>query len=496
MRAHRLFAISLLVACGDDGNVKPDAGPRIDAPVNTVDAAVDGAPDIDAPPDAPVTPPGGSRVYAVGDIQTDNVRIVAGFDDDATLPIDPMAPPIKIPAMGTELFDGAGSTQFVFDVRNGRTVYVADSTVAGRFDLYAADASGGSPLLLVTGQMGIEITSVAVSPDGTKVAFTMDSLLVNGGYDLYMVSTTNPQTPVRLSPDRPIGNLDATIDVFTQYTWSSDSKYLSFSADLTESGYDQAYVVDTTAATPAAVSLLNRDEIATQMMGAQGVRGNILFDSENNLYFRARIQTGSAQFQLFKATVAGAASRTVLALPARGDQSVPDVGAFGITPDGTKIVFSADAPTAGRYDFYASATATFTPTAITSLGAVGHSVFTLPLWFSPDGSKFAVVADFLTSGLASPRNEPFVIAVDGSTMTPRRLVSVEASCAASATKNCDASVVQWSADNTTVWIQGDLTTDNDVELYKASSEMADQTPTLALDLVVGGDLVNLITRPL
>lgn len=495
MRAHRLLAISLLIACGDDGNVKPDAAPRPDAPNNTIDAAVDGSVDIDAPPDAP--PSGGAtRIYAVGDVQTDQTRIAVGFDDDATLPIDAMAPPIKIPAMGTELFDGTGSTSLVFDARGGKVAYVADSTVAGRFDLYAAGADGSNPLLLVTGQMGIEISSVALSPDGTKVAFTMDSLLVDGGYDLYMVATTNPQTPVRISPDRPIGNLDANIDVFTQFTWSADSKYVAFSADLTVQGFDQAYVVDTTAATPAAVSLLNQDEIATQMMGAQGVRGNILFDSQSNIYFRARVQTGSAQFQLFKATTAGAASRTALTMPARGDQSVPDVGAFGLTPDGTKIVFSADAPTAGRYDFYASATATFTPTAITSLGALGHSVFTAPLWFSPDGTKFAVVADFLTSGLASPRNEPFVIAVDGSTMTPRRLVSVEASCAASATKNCDASVVQWAADNATVFVMGDLTTDNDTELYKASSAMADQTPTLALDLVMGGDLVNLITRPL
>lgn len=32
---------------------------------------------------------------------------------------------------------------------------------------------------------------------------------------------------------------------------------------------------------------------ATQATGAQGVRGALLFDDQNNIYFRARVQTGN-----------------------------------------------------------------------------------------------------------------------------------------------------------------------------------------------------------
>lgn len=451
----------LLVACGDSP-VTPDASPDTESP--------------DAPPDAaPVTM---SRVWAIGDVFVDLQNTAVAFTDSAgTLPFGPgNNPPIRLPNVQ------------VFDARGDKIAYVSDATVAGRFDLNVASATGTDAIVIVQGVTGVDITSVALSPDGTKVAFTMDSLALAAGFDLHVAPTTAGATAVKVSPDRPVGSVNPDQqDVAATYAWSADSKYLAFSADLTENAYDQAYVVDTAAATPVAVELLTRANIPTQASGAQGVRSPLLFDSANNVYFRARIEAGGTQFQLFKATPAGV--RAVFDLPRRGDASTADAGAFAITPDGTKLVLSADAPTLGRYDLYAVTLANPTPVRLTTLAAAGNANFTVPMAFSTDGTKVAVVADFLAG---DTNDEPFVIHLDGSTQTPRRLVSLAATCPACL--NVDAETVQWTADGTAVYVRGDLATSNDTRVFRLDPGMADQSPTLAVTTPTGGDITALQVR--
>lgn len=293
---------------------------------------------------------GATRVWVVGDMLTDNRREAGGFAGDATLPFNTATPP-PIVAAG-ELFDGTGSTISVFDARGDKIAFVSDATVAGRFDLNVANADGTGLLMLVQGGVaGVEITAVGLSPDGTKVAFTMDSAAINNGFDLHMVPTAGGAT-VKLSPDRPVASPDPTQqDVFFTFEWSADSKFVAFSADLTDNSFDQGYIVDTTLATPVAVEVLARADIATQA-GAQGIRGKLLFDPANNVYFRARVSTANnSQFTFFKATSTG--TKTEIALPMRTDATVPDIGAFGITPDGTKLVFSSDTPVATAFNLFA-----------------------------------------------------------------------------------------------------------------------------------------------
>ena len=154
----------------------------------------------------------------------------------------------------------------------------------------------------------------------------------------------------------------------------------------------------------------------------------MLFDASNTAYFRARIDAASTQFQLFKATAAGAGSRTSITLPPRTDATAPDLGTFGISPDGTTLVFAADAPTATRYDFYITPVASISPMKITDSAGTGRALFTTPVVFSPDGKSIAMAADFLRAGTPNVRNEPYVIATDGSTPAPRRLVAVTDAC--------------------------------------------------------------------
>lgn len=290
---------------------------------------------------------GVSRIWAVGDWLTDNQRVAGGFASDATLPFNTATPPtFVVPAGGRELFDGAGSTVNEFDARAGKIAFVSDITQNNRFDLYIANADGSSPTLLVTGQNNVEITSVSISPDGTKVAYVMDSLVVNGGFDLHVVPAAGGASK-QLSPVRVAQG--AAQDVFFQFEWSTDSKFIGFSADLETDGIDSGYVVDTDAAVPLATVVLPASEVLADT-GAKGIRGKLLFDENNNVYFRAHVTAGDTRFKLFKVTTGG--TKTTFDLPPRTDTMAPDVGAFGITPDGKKIVFSADSPDALTYNLF------------------------------------------------------------------------------------------------------------------------------------------------
>lgn len=479
MKLVRLLPCLALLACGDDGSKQQ---PVIDARPDSPMADGPGPDAIDAPMDGPPALTV-ARIWAVGDLLTNNSNIAGGFAADATLPFTPATAPTIVVPGGTGVL--STQTDNVFDARGAKIAYVADRTVAGRFDLNVANADGTNPIVVIQGGVAnVEISSVALSPDGTKVAFTMDSAAVDGGVDLYVATTTAGATPVMISPSRG-ATVDPALDVSTIYSWSRDSKYVAFSADLTENGYDQVYVTDTSASTPAPVEVVTRAEI-TATTGNRGVRGDLLFDANNNFYFRARLAAASTQFTLFKSSAAGV--KAAVSLPARGDTTVPDAGAFGISPDGTTLVFSADAPTLGLYEVYKATVADLAnPTKLTTLvpinTAVLNATFSAPMAFSPDGTKVAMVANFLSGG--DNTAEPFVLTLTG---TLTRLTSVPKN------QNQDAEQVVWG-DNNTVFVQGDIVTSNDSALYKLDAGMTDQAPTLAVGVPTGGDVFNVFSVP-
>ena len=424
------FVLILAAACGGRDSSTPDAAVHHDAP-NVVDAPADAAPDSPVQPDAPVTG-APSRVWAFGDFTTNNTVQGGWFTDGDTLPVTPaMVPP------GTAVFPTpttmAPYTSFVFDATATTTAYVADVTTAGTFDLYVAGADGSNPTLLVAGQPNIEIATIALSPDGSKVAFMMDSATYDNAYDVWVVNTAGTPVPLLVSPTRPLtAPTPANLSAFTgSLTWSADSKYIGFSGDLTTDNIRQAYVVDTSAATPAAVALIADTDVTGTGVGA---RAAVLFDSNDNAYFRAGL-TDNAQFTLFQATPDGT-TKTALAMPMRGDNSTASAGAFAISPDGLTIAFSADAPQATTYDVYATPLAAWSPTRLTTATLANtNPAFLAPMAFSPDGHNVAFVADYVTDGIT----EPFVAAVDGS--GTHRVTNVTVT-------NADAEQVAWTVDGT------------------------------------------------
>ena len=482
MRTQALLALLALTACGGDGSSTPDAVRPIDAAIggdaSSTDAPVDGPV---TPTDGPVIPAGAARVWAVGDLYVNNSSVVGGFLDSATTPPtfpygNATATPLGIPG-GTARIVGENA----FDATATKTVFLADLAVADRFDLYVAGPAGENPVMLVQGAALADLIAVALSPDGTKVAYTMDSAAIDGGYDLYVVNTTGTPVSTRVSPARSVlAATPADLDVSAGFTWSSNSTYLAFVADLTDNAFNQVYVVDTSATTPAAVALLPRAAI-TATTGARGFSGTLAFDTSNNVYFRARRAEGG-QFELFSATTTG--TRTLFPMPVRDDACVSDASAFAISPDGGTIVFQADSPLLGTYNLFIRVLGQATTENLTQLATPGLIQHTSTIAFSPAGTEVAVVA---TYAVAERRN-PYVIKLDGTGV--RRLARIPANLVSS-----DFDQVAWTSDGTAIYAVADYETNNDGHLYRLDPAMTDQTPTLAVTTPVSGDVFRVIALP-
>ena len=496
MRLTRLLPCVLLVAaCGDNSN--GTTNPTIDAPGHHIDA-----PDIDAP----VQIGHNGRIWAIGNPAADNATTAFGFDDGvATLPFDATTePPLQIPGGTSVLQPNNGSPELVFDSNGDKIAFIANKTTAD-FDLYVANKDGSNATMLVPGT-GVVIQSVQLSPDGTMAAYTSSTVTAApfGAFDLFVVNTTGTPAPVKVSPDRAAG-VATNLNVL-QFAWSADSKLIAFSGDLHVDKANEAFLVDMTAATPTAVTVLDATTIAL----GSGVSGGISFDANNNIYFSAKVTLAAAQFQLFTADHTGANLTNPTFVPARTDATAPDIGTVGVSPDGKTLVFGADSPVATAYDLYAVDLTAVTPsglrlTNITALAATVppttlHTSFTAPLWFSPDGKSVAEIANWnaTLANLAKSRQEPFVTALDGS--GTHRIVQVTGVCLPlttppTAPSACDVSTIQWTKDSSSVYLHGDIVQNNDTAIFKADPTMTDQTATPAFNVTTtSGDFFQMVLR--
>lgn len=481
LRMLAVIPLSGLLACGGGGSGTPDAAVRRDA---AVDSLGSDAP-FDAPPDAPPAGPAG-RIWFAGDWVADGLQKFSSVPGSTAAAVVTTTLPV-IPGTQASADELASGSAFfvVFDVSAAGTkvAYVADSTVAARFDLFSANADGTNAVTVYQAPPTVEIGAIAMSPDGTKIAFMADADL-DGMQDIYVVANAATSTPVRVSPARAAN--DATLDAFRTFSWSRDSRYLAFSGDFTQDGFDEVYVRDTMLNTTAAALPRTAILVDAATAGAKGVRGTPQFDAMNRLYFRANVQNvvASPVFELFR-TAADGTGRTALSLPARTDTTASQPGAFQLSPDGLKIAFSADAPIATAYEVYTSGLDFATPTRLTSgtVRAGGNAEFTTPLWWSPDGTKVAFTADFETEG----EYEPYVATV-ATAASAIRLVSLTVA-------STDCELMAWAQNGDRVFCQGDLVVNNDTALFSLSPSMADQTPTLVVAVPTGGDLNDLKSTP-
>jgi hypothetical protein len=496
---------AVALACGGDDNKKtPDA-----RPVEPDAAGPDGRPadaqpadaqPADAQPADAQPPTGPAAVWFHGDPAQNNVFQVGRYLHGDPVPV---TEPAVIPAAATigEQLGKLGNGELgPYDVNADGTqiAFAADIETTGRWDLYVADTDGGNVTRVAAlPAVGRLVDAVRFSPDGSRIAFRAD-YDVAGQSDVYVAAAGGVDvTPRRVSPGRDPGAADSTVLDALDFWWTPDSTRVLVAGEFTEVAYRELWSADAAAATGCtAVATKDTPPVSTAdctvivrridigaNAGPNGVTNAVYTAPNGRHVFRGRLENDN-RYKLYIVDADGA-NQEVLPNSAilRADDTPAEIGATGVSADGTRLAFAVDSILLNAYEIHVMPIdGSAESTRITS-----GQVFTgrnppadKPLWWSPDAAYVAFVADYEVSN----KNEPFVARVGGAGVEVRRLAII--GDAAGTTQ--DANELAWLPDSSTLYMVADQTTLNEFEVFRLDATMTDQTPELVIDVVTGGDV--------
>jgi len=280
--------------------------------------------------------------------------------------------PAALAALG--LFGGSPGTCLA-----SRIVYLAEQDIAFVNELYLVDLSAPGATTRLNRPMlpwSSGVSRFVVSPDGASVAYSADQD-VAGDLDLYLVDLAMPGTWTRL------GSLPAgRNELFARF--SPDGARIAFTASDEFFGNTQLYLVDL--ADPGTATRLNPDLIANGSVSISGFA--FTPDGGSVVYVAAQDQ------QLFDLYVVDLTTPGISARLNSTGGSVGDHwdGRFRITPDGTRVVYSAVGDLPGVRELQTVSLAR--PGVVTTLNSpmqAAGDVFDFTL--SPDGRFAAYTAD-------------------------------------------------------------------------------------------------------
>jgi Tol biopolymer transport system component len=258
-------------------------------------------------------------------------------------------------------------------------VYLAEQEFAFINELYLVDLSAPGATTRLNKPMlpwSSGVSRFVISPDGSRVAYSADQD-VAGDLDLYLVDLATPGTWTRLGA-LPAGRNE----LFARF--SPDGTRIAFTASDEFFGSTQLYLVDL--ADPGTATRLNPDLIANGSVSISGFA--FTPDGDTVVYVAAQDQ------QLFDLY---AVDLTAPGVPARLNSTGGSVGdhwegRFRITPDGTRVVYSAvgDLPGVRELQMVSLARPGVVTTLNLPMQAAGD-VFDFTL--SPDGRFAAYIAD-------------------------------------------------------------------------------------------------------
>ncbi|MCB9583155.1 MAG: hypothetical protein H6717_39320 [Polyangiaceae bacterium] len=390
---------------------------------------------------------------------------------------------LTLAGMGGDGIDGLAVSA------DGSKIAVAGTdTATDPAKLIIYDASGNNGVTVATAPaVGRVISNPVFSKDGNWVGFTGSLETADGGQNLYVVPVTGTSTPKLLSPAST-----AAAQGVSHLAWAADNKTIAYTGDLVTDNVFGLWTVDSSATTPAPVEIVTQAEL-----GANGDVGSTLaFDSADKLYFTSNF---GGLYRLYSVNKDGSSRAQVGGTNLTNGGGEAAIGVFAMSPSGTKIAFSADAPTANLGEVYVlSLTGAATAQLVSAMqsgapsGTNGPNIFeTSPLVWSPDESMLATVADWIVnSGDGDNDYSVFVLPTSGTAGGVRIFDSPG--------NNQDANDVQFSSDSKRLFVRGDLAVNNDTELYSTTDlTTADQTASSLVDqgVVSGGDIFNIVAVP-
>ncbi len=410
-----------------------------------------------------------SQLWFQGDFATDNVNQLgrelrpSGAKQTLTLP---------------------GMRVNAFAVRpDGKKLAVTVDVVApNQTDLYLANLDGSMPTLLASAPAGGSLRDPTWSPDGTKLAFVQQDSV--GLQDLMLVAATGG-TPVQVSPTR-----SGTSSALRPISWafSRDSSRIAVVGDFNFDRVNELAIA-TLGATVTFSAVVSAGEAGAAPVGTAtaGAQGGLAWTATGKLLFKARLANdgscGAAIcFRLYQVDGNGTNRQYHQNSPLAASQ----IGAFGVSEDGTRLAYSSDAMVPTAYEvFVVPVGGSASPVRITSgtLAAGRGAAFQEPLQFSPDGTKVAFNGNLALGGALFETYVARADGVGGEVQVLKLCTAVDCGLAATA--------LHWSPDSSQLAVRGELSVPNLFELVRlGSATLANQTPVVVSRPVLNGDLNN------
>ena len=336
-------------------------------------------------------------------ISPDGNRVVYNADQDTDGVIELYSRPLdgsgSIAKLNGPLTLGGGAWSFTISPDSSRVVYRAAQDTVGVDELYSRPLDGSGSIVKLNGPLPFSwsVESLQISPDNSRVVYTISQKDEYGrvvGRELYSSPIDGSGPAVKLNGPLP---LYGTVNFFAI---SPDSGRVVYSANVVGGG-DHELCSSPIDGSGSAVKLYGT------LPSDWAVEHFAISPDSSRVVYRARM-SGSSASELYSKPIDGSGPAVKLngTLPLYGA-----VYAFLISPDGSRVVYSADQDTDNVMELYSSpldgsGSSVKLNGPLTPGGNVNYNYFAI----SPDSSRVVYSADQDTHGVIELYSSP----LDGS----------------------------------------------------------------------------------
>ncbi len=333
--------------------------------------------------------PDGSRAVYRADQDTDEV-----FEFYSV----PLGGGSSVKISGAMVSGGDVHSAFAFTPDGTRVVFVADREADDVLELYIVPTDGSAPPTKLNGKLvsggDVDPFDFEITPDGSLVVYLADQE-VDGQVELYSRPIDGGRVSVKLNGPLLVGDGEVK-----SFKISSDSNRVAYRAIQDLEFTDELYS-----------RLIDGSGSATKLNGPL-VRGgdvDFFFDISpdgNRVVFRADALIDQ-KLELFSRPIDGSGSLKTINAPLASDDS--KVGGFRITPDSSRIVYTAEQDKPNTSELYVRPIdGNGNSMRLSGPLDSGEAVFIDDM--SPDGTVVVYLADQDGNG----RQEAYSVPIDGS----------------------------------------------------------------------------------
>ncbi len=279
-----------------------------------------------------------------------------------------------------------GVTSFALTPDKSAVVYIADENSPGIFELFRVNIATPGQSVKLNGTIttpGGDVTSFAITPDGTSVVYRADQRF-DEIFELFRVLFATPQASILLNPAFAIASGKSV----KKFAVTPDSTKVVYIANQDSVNIDELYQV-------AFALPQNPTKLNVALAAGRNVTDFSIAPNGGSVVYLADVNLLSV-FELFLSPLTGPGSPTSLNSPLIGGETV---ASFAITPDSSAVVYRANNTPTGQFGLFWVPIAQPPQTSVPLNGALTPGGKVSNFAIAPDGSAVVYSADENTLGV-------------------------------------------------------------------------------------------------